>query len=70
MQTTLLTLLSLGLFSLGVSATVLLATSLPAPAPLRAPAHGPLAGFGSAPREDDAAEDSHKAAGQFVLTHA
>lgn len=70
MQTTLLTLLSLGLFSLGVSATVLLATLLPAPALLRAQAHGRFAGFGSASQDDDASEDSHKAAGQFVLTHA
>lgn len=71
MQTTLLTLLSLGLFSLGVSATVLLATLLPAPALLRAAhAHGRFAGFGSASQDHDASEDSHKAAGQFVLTHA
>ncbi|MBO4123530.1 hypothetical protein J5T34_22630 [Cupriavidus gilardii] len=70
MQTTLLTLLSLGLFSLGVSATVLLATSLPAPALLRAQSHGRFAGFGSASHDDEASEDSHKAAGQFVLTHA
>jgi hypothetical protein len=68
MQTTLLTLLSLGLFSLGVSATVLLATCLPAPTLLRAQAHGRFAGLGSAPRDDGA--DSHQAAGQFVLTHA
>ncbi len=70
MQTTLLTLLSLGLFSLGVSATVLLATCLPAPTLLRAQAHGRFAGLGSAPRNDDAGDASHQAAGQFVLTHA